>query len=249
MGKFILNGKTYTGNSADGFPPLIYSDDEREIGVWRDGKPLYEKTIDVGYLPSGGAKYVNHDISNLGIVVSAYGFGINASGTRLLIPNISTNSTHNVQLSTTDTQIVLQVGMDRSSFSGYVTLQYTKTTDTAGSGHWATSGDRAIHYSTAEQVIGTWIDGKPLYEKTFNQNTPLSLIANSWGPTNIAYSEISAKHIVNATLEAINNSGYPVFNVGFNIAILNGYVNLNSFRNVEYNNGYTLTMQYTKTTD
>lgn len=28
-------------------------------------------------------------------------------------------------------------------------------------------GGYAHHYSTTEQVIGTWIDGKPLYEKTF----------------------------------------------------------------------------------
>ena len=29
----------------DGFPPLIYDTVEREVGVWTDGKPIYQKTI------------------------------------------------------------------------------------------------------------------------------------------------------------------------------------------------------------
>ena len=32
-------------NGSDGYPPLIYSTEEREVGVWIDGKPLYQKTI------------------------------------------------------------------------------------------------------------------------------------------------------------------------------------------------------------
>jgi hypothetical protein len=49
----------------------------------------------------------------------------------------------------------------------YLTLRYTKTTDTAGSGQWTPQGVPAVHYSTDEQIVGTWIDRKPLYEKTF----------------------------------------------------------------------------------
>ncbi len=53
----------------------------------------------------------------------------------------------------------------------YITIQYTKTTDVAGSGNWNTDGVPTVHYSTSEQVIGTWIDGKPLYEKTYVQHS------------------------------------------------------------------------------
>lgn len=35
-----------------------------------------------------------------------------------------------------------------------------------------------VHYSTDEQVIGTWIDGKPLYRKTFHKTT--SFNNNGW---------------------------------------------------------------------
>ena len=171
MGKFILNGKIYTGNSADGFPPLIYSDDEREVGVWRDGKPLYQKVINVGSLPqiANTAKNVEHNISNIDTVCLLRGAAKNSSGTILPLPYIAPdNLGYGIQLSATSTYIVLRTGTDRSAFSGYAIIQYTKTTDTAGSGYWATNGDRAIHYSTMEQVIGTWIDGKPLYERVMS---------------------------------------------------------------------------------
>lgn len=31
-------------------------------------------------------------------------------------------------------------------------------------------GNSQINYSTEEQVVGTWIDGRPLYQKTYNMN-------------------------------------------------------------------------------
>ena len=62
-----------------------------------------------------------------------------------------------------------------------VTFFYTKTTDTPGSGMWNTQGGLAQHYSTTEHIIGTWIDGKPIYEKvitkTLTQNTGASIKA------------------------------------------------------------------------
>ena len=35
---------TDTNGNEDQFQPVIYSLEEREIGVWTDGKPLYQKT-------------------------------------------------------------------------------------------------------------------------------------------------------------------------------------------------------------
>ena len=46
-------------------------------------------------------------------------------------------------------------------------VQYTKTTDTASS-PVAPPKVEALHvYSTEEKVVGTWIDGRPVYEKTY----------------------------------------------------------------------------------
>ena len=41
----FINITDITSGSDDRFQPVIYSEEEREIGVYTDGKPLYEKTI------------------------------------------------------------------------------------------------------------------------------------------------------------------------------------------------------------
>ena len=49
-----------------------------------------------------------------------------------------------------------------------ITVLYTKDDEVPGCGNWTTSGVPAVHYSYDEQVIGTWIDGKTIYQKAFN---------------------------------------------------------------------------------
>ena len=46
-------------------------------------------------------------------------------------------------------------------------------------------GTSLDNYSTKEQVVGTWIDGKPIYRKTFQLETELAV-----NPVNSACSEI-----------------------------------------------------------
>ena len=43
------------------------------------------------------------------------------------------------------------------------------------------------NYSTEEQVIGTWIDGKPIYRRTIEKN--VSINANDWSTIEIATNE------------------------------------------------------------
>ena len=93
----------------------------------------------------------------------------------------------------TTTNISIAVGMDRSSSSATVTIRYTKTTDQAGSGQWTPQGVPAVHYSEDEHIIGTWIDGSTLYEKTVHfsvtSNTVFNYILNISGvdSTSIVY--------------------------------------------------------------
>lgn len=43
----------------------------------------------------------------------------------------------------------------------------------------ACGGSSMVNYFTEERVIGTWIDGKPLYQKTFyTENTPIVIGIN-----------------------------------------------------------------------
>ena len=159
----------------DQFAPVIYSLDEREIGRWVDGKPLYVKTIDCGALPAGSAqsattKDVAHNISNLGFVVSISGSAKRANGfNRIPLPfvSIETNTEDaQVRVMISDTYVRLSSSYNRSEFTeSYVTLFYTKTTDVAGSGSWGIDGVPMVHYDDTERIVGTWF-GETLYERT-----------------------------------------------------------------------------------
>lgn len=154
-------------DNANGFPPLIYSTEEREVGVWIDGKPLYQKTVDFGSLPNNTDKSVDSGLTTVDCikVLSAIAYA-GENGFTVFIPNTELSSNGNINIAVlNDRKIRIRTNYDYSSYSAIVTLHYTKTTDIAGSGRWATDGGLAKHYSTSEQIIGTWIDGKPLYEK------------------------------------------------------------------------------------
>lgn len=165
---------------ADGFPPLIYSDEEREVGVWRDGKPLYQKSFYMAII-SAGTSRINHNIDNLGQIANAFGMTIPSESvsdkeSRPIPFTYSTGSSSSEWYSgftINNTEIMLQSG---SSFASrhshaYITVQYTKTTDVAGSGTWTTRGGYAHHYSADEHIIGTWF-GKTLWEKTIYYSSP-----------------------------------------------------------------------------
>lgn len=171
-----LDGTEYfiTDINGDGqdFQPIIYSEEEREIGVWTDGKPLYENTVPTGafILNSSTTTYsiaIDNDIDTIadirGVIIEA--------GISYNLPDC------NVRISFNPPNLVVtRMGGSWSISEGYITIQYTKTTDQAGSGTWTPQGVPAVHYSTTEHVVGTWIDGKTLYEESAEipANTPLT---------------------------------------------------------------------------
>lgn len=108
-----------------------YSTEEHLTGrKWIDGKPTYEKTIDCGALPNNTTKNVAHNIANLDEVIELSGSARRSEGTRLPLPFTSADSlSNNIQVYSNDTNIVIIAGTNRSNYTGYVTLEYTKTTD------------------------------------------------------------------------------------------------------------------------
>ena len=153
--------ETYVGDTEYTFSPVIYSEEEREIGVWIDGKPIYKKVIifsepiQVTYTSIFNTTIDSSDIEN---IISA--IGIHADGTNygdmLADPTISGHTI---------------IGLQTSRNNNYANvkkliLEYTKISDSPGSGTWTPSGVPAVHYSTEEHVIGKWIDGiTDVYEK------------------------------------------------------------------------------------
>ena len=259
MGKFIMNGVEYTSSPMNGFPPLIYSDEEREVGVWIDGKPLYEKTLLVESV-NVGSNTKNHGISNIDNVIVCYGrCKYNNLNEMLPLPYVSSNTLYKIALgNVTTTTFMIDVGSGFSSVQDvYVTLLYTKTTDVAGSGRYTTYGGLAHHYSTTEQVIGTWIDGKPIYEITVpktniairsgdqiahgvdNIKFCLRLYADMYDSANERSWNVEAGAIVNDSGQSNGFRFFPTY------LLVSGN---NNFSASEYRTWY-FTLQYTKTTD
>ena len=221
----------------------IYSTTEKIVGAWTDGKPLYQKTVEISALPSTANTPTNyaHGISNVDRIVKYEGMIYNSSGGPLT-PFPWVNGSNMAQLAVITginaTNITIATNQDRSSYNAKITLQYTKTTDTAGSFNPSTETD----YSTNETVVGTWIDGKPIYQKTYQLSTALSLTSNTWIETSIPIGDMDSVINCNAK-NGITYSGDLLcgIDVGSNVRVL-------STRTATHNIN-CITIQYTKTTD
>lgn len=148
----------------------LYSTDEKLIGRWIDGKPLYQKVITglsvvltwssqkrgEGSMPatiSDISQFVDciFYASNNGKYIGSIG---EASGTWSLLSNDPITVTK-------------------------MLLKYTKTTDSA------VEIGSDTDYSTTEKIVGTWIDGKPLYQKTVATTQSFSLSASNWSDLSV----------------------------------------------------------------
>ena len=193
------DGTTYYIKDINGdfqnFQPVIYSFDEREIGVWTDGKPLYQKTVKLAQTTTTEDPLVA-DISDLSIDAIVMCDGICKNQYNYIIPlpyaHYDDRYCMTLLINDTKTRLELRLGTgNRPAYDVNVTLRYTKNTDTPGSGTWTPQGVPTVHYSTDEQVVGTWIDGSTMYERTiivpeFNANTSDSRIGSYYGMVDIS---------------------------------------------------------------
>ena len=98
------------------------------------------------------------------------------------------------------------------------------------------------NYSTEEQVIGTWIDGKNIYRMVVEFPNKISLTSNSW--TTITISNLNAEKIISCNMIGANNGmAIPIACQ----AIEDGISVLNE-RNATYSVSGII-LEYTKTTD
>lgn len=226
--------------------PVIYSENEREIGVWVDGKPLYQKTIDCGALPNATTKNVAHGISNISAdtIVNIIGIAQYSGHYAIGLPKVhDQNVLSQIMIEVDDTNIIIYSrSTDESAYVGHVTLQYTKTTDTAGSGVWTPSGVPAVHYSTDEQIIGTWM-GETLYQKTLIYTGSIVLNDSSW--TTIPFTNVPNTDYCMATVVVTD----CIFDNRVRLQIANGEIKgATSQGSGQTITDMAVTIQYTKST-
>lgn len=160
--------------------PALYSEEEREVGVWKDGKPLYQKTIDCGTMSYDTNWHtVAHNISDVEHIMVVNGYV--QDGTVKYWFSVYRPQYNLGVIVGVDTQNVQYVNSWlNSSAKLMVTIQYTKTTDTPGSGKYLPDGQYAHHYSTSEKVVGTWVDGSTIYERTWDLGSATTFPNNTW---------------------------------------------------------------------
>lgn len=117
------NVDTYSCDYINGLE--TYSTDETRVGTWIDGKPIYRKVINFGKLPNNNVKNVNHNIENMETIIDLHGV-FKDSTYQIKIPS---GGDYNSAIRATNTQIGISTPQNLTAFSGYIILEYTKTTD------------------------------------------------------------------------------------------------------------------------
>lgn len=234
----------------------LYSTEEKMIGQWVDGKPLYQKTVLASFATTitegtETSNITSSGLSNIDVAFISEIFVNNSTWGSIINPNDmwSANSSPvsvvRCQLKNTNGTLTIETISNRNVYSGknaYVTIKYTKSTDSAIS-----IGD-ANDYSTEEKIIGTWIDGKPLYQKTltgsYGQNTNFDL-----NITNADKVIIKRAGIILSTGEYIPHGAYTNVDnyLSFFITSDKARCGVRSSPSY-YNSTYYVTIQYTKTT-
>ena len=111
------------GNETD------YSTDEKIIGTWIDGKPIYQKTIDCGAMPNSTLKSIPHNVSNMGLLIREFGVAYKSDYSDMVPLPSSTSGSNTLCCSANTTNIKLITVTNLSQYNAYVTIQYLKTTD------------------------------------------------------------------------------------------------------------------------
>ena len=105
-----------------------YSTSEASTGEkWIDGKSIYRKTINFGALPNATTKSVAHNITGLSDVVKIEGIAKSSSGNYSSVPVVPGNANALCDCNVNATDVSMSSGSDRSSWSAYVTIYYTKS--------------------------------------------------------------------------------------------------------------------------
>ena len=236
----------------------LYSTTEKVVGCWTDGKPLYQKTF-ISTMPSndGGFKTISigANIDKAFVkefVINNATYKWSKNGTALFTDSRDFGSQCYINTNgESQSPNVIKFNSFKDTLVGldvYITVQYTKTTDSANSFKYADEND----YSTSEKIVGTWIDGSLIYQKTIsfgalpnatskNVAHGISNISRIVSIVGYAYRSSSVKYLplpfvsANEVGESINISADNT-----NISILTGY------DRSAFTESY-VTLQYTKT--
>lgn len=238
----------------DKYAPIIYSLEEREVGVWTDGKPLYARTFTSKFINDSGTYKadISCDFSAVDKVVYSKAQFLNSTASSAIPYYAVGSDLIYYWYSKADNKIFVRATTDRTAYDVNVTLYYTKTTDVPGSGTWGTDGVPMVHYDGNERIIGTWF-GETLYEKTYHYTGTLN--SNTWVtidssrlPSNTPYFSVTNVCFISTELSSSAKFSAYKPSIPFDITISTNeqlyFENKSNYKIYEF----AVTIQYTKTT-
>ena len=178
----------------------LYSTDEKMIGQWINGKPLYQRAFSLTIPTTDDTVYIAIE-SDIEDCIETFGYASFGDGTWMCLSGSDLNNKRSFYAQTSKSTSSSNYGKLRFFFEGtilhgkpaIIVAKYTKISDTA------ISIGSDTDYSTEEKIIGTFVDGKPIYQKTIDCGTLTSgnnsishnisnidLIVNFWGRLNEA---------------------------------------------------------------
>ena len=125
IGDGTVTGAIEAINSAlPDYDDTIYSTTERQIGTY-NGEVLYRKNLYISAFPNASNQQYPHGITNLKQLVHLYGYA-NSGNITLTVPSVA-SSAFEIQVSRNGANISITTGGNLSTYSGYITLEYTKS--------------------------------------------------------------------------------------------------------------------------
>ena len=229
------------GNVINGAEMQHYSTEERMIGYWTNGKPLYRKCFECNLaLAKGWNTIASVSSLNIDEIVKVNGSGTYGLIDKSVYPFIYNSSTlYNGFLLRDGNLIIYDTNSSTTAadknYLNKVVIEYTKTTDSPISNNNT--------YSTDEILTGkTWIDGKPIYRKVFT-GVDAHLTYNTWCDTN------KYLYNVDTLIDGMfidSDTHYLQSYMGFNLNLDRIRV-LNSRNTTLDFTGATIILEYTKT--
>lgn len=223
----------------------LYSTSEKIIGQWIDGKPLYQKCYSCT-TPSSTSGY--HTIITLDSNIEPKRIDGWLVQNNVPINCYASSSYRIITQYTASTHVIEQQVSGYTSKDEVVILRYTKTTDSP------VEIGNDTDYSTTEKIVGTWIDGKPVYQKSYVKTTGLTNDAwVSMGnlPSNV--SPIGVKTSTGICHTSPDDMTLPIpcysSDESTSISINRNGIDIKLNRNSTSWDYACVTIQYTKTTD
>jgi len=226
----------------------LYSTDEKMIGQWIDGKPLYQRTVVINNPLNNWDTIQSYGIENIEHVISV--------NDRYWMDNNAWEGSQYYKTTDNITAIFLRPGFRLSCVGAtpskvILTIQYTKTTDSA------ISIGNDTDYSTEEKVVGTWID-KPLYQRTYA--TPFPQVSTYGTLVSTVIDSDTTKRVKNVYGSFEVADGNQAVTIPFygwdadkmiqiSVKEDSGGIKLRSNHNAYNSCTAYITIQYTKTTD